>query len=46
MSSKVHFIPAWLAANLVASKASDPFDYEQKFPEDEWYKEVGPLARV
>ncbi|KAK0238845.1 hypothetical protein EDD85DRAFT_522024 [Armillaria nabsnona] len=27
-------------------RGSDPFDYEQKFPEDKRYKEMGPLARV
>ncbi len=25
---------------------SDPFDYEQKFPEDKKYEEMGPMARV
>ncbi|KAK0238882.1 hypothetical protein EDD85DRAFT_951100 [Armillaria nabsnona] len=25
---------------------SDPFDYEQKFPEDKRYEELGPTARV
>ncbi|KAF8887412.1 hypothetical protein CPB85DRAFT_1204504, partial [Mucidula mucida] len=24
----------------------DPYDYEQKFPEDEKFKEMGPMARV
>ncbi|KAK0446723.1 hypothetical protein EV421DRAFT_1664226, partial [Armillaria borealis] len=28
------------------SKGSDPFDYEQKFPEDKRYEEMGPTARV
>ncbi|KAK0476757.1 hypothetical protein IW261DRAFT_1367554, partial [Armillaria novae-zelandiae] len=27
-------------------KGSDPFDYEQKFPEDKQYEEMGPTARV
>ncbi|SJK98039.1 uncharacterized protein ARMOST_01295 [Armillaria ostoyae] len=27
-------------------RGSDPFDYEQKFPEDKQYEELGPLARV
>ncbi|PBK99373.1 hypothetical protein ARMGADRAFT_1161051 [Armillaria gallica] len=27
-------------------KGSDPFDYEQKFPEDKRYEELGPMARV
>ncbi|SJL03776.1 uncharacterized protein ARMOST_07133 [Armillaria ostoyae] len=27
-------------------KGSDPFDYEQKFPEDKRYEEMGPTARV
>ncbi|SJL11094.1 uncharacterized protein ARMOST_14497 [Armillaria ostoyae] len=27
-------------------KGSDPFDYEQKFPEDKQYEELGPAARV
>ncbi|KAK0457161.1 uncharacterized protein EV420DRAFT_542980 [Desarmillaria tabescens] len=27
-------------------KGSDPFDYEQKFPEDKRYEELGPAARV
>ncbi|SJL16726.1 uncharacterized protein ARMOST_20255 [Armillaria ostoyae] len=25
---------------------NDPFDYEQRFPEDKQYEELGPLARV
>ncbi|SJL03734.1 uncharacterized protein ARMOST_07091 [Armillaria ostoyae] len=27
-------------------RGSDPFDYEQKFPEDKRHKEMGPMARV
>ncbi|KAK0505116.1 hypothetical protein EDD18DRAFT_325355 [Armillaria luteobubalina] len=27
-------------------KGSDPFDYEQKFPEDKQHEEMGPTARV
>ncbi|KAK0237116.1 hypothetical protein EDD85DRAFT_1023829 [Armillaria nabsnona] len=27
-------------------KGNDPFDYEQKFPEDKQYEELGPTARV
>ncbi|PBK95492.1 hypothetical protein ARMGADRAFT_1145748 [Armillaria gallica] len=27
-------------------KGSDPFDYEQKFPEDKQQEEMGPTARV
>ncbi|KAK0447865.1 uncharacterized protein EV420DRAFT_1647606 [Desarmillaria tabescens] len=27
-------------------KENDPFDYEQKFPEDKQYEELGPAARV
>ncbi|KAK0501246.1 hypothetical protein EDD18DRAFT_729096 [Armillaria luteobubalina] len=27
-------------------RGSDPFDYEQKFPEDKRYEELGPMARV
>ncbi|KAK0238837.1 hypothetical protein EDD85DRAFT_522103 [Armillaria nabsnona] len=27
-------------------KGSDPFDYEQKFPEDKRHEEMGPMARV
>ncbi|KAK0217932.1 hypothetical protein IW262DRAFT_1103165 [Armillaria fumosa] len=27
-------------------KGSDPFDYEQKFPEDKRYEELGSMARV
>ncbi|PBK80795.1 hypothetical protein ARMGADRAFT_823533 [Armillaria gallica] len=27
-------------------KWNDPFDYEQKFPEDKQYEELGPTARV
>ncbi|KAK0216237.1 hypothetical protein IW262DRAFT_1299477 [Armillaria fumosa] len=27
-------------------RGNDSFDYEQRFPEDERYKELGPLARV
>ncbi|KAK0237111.1 hypothetical protein EDD85DRAFT_953119 [Armillaria nabsnona] len=27
-------------------KGNDPFDYEQKFPEDKQYEELGPAARV
>ncbi|KAK0467298.1 uncharacterized protein EV420DRAFT_676478 [Desarmillaria tabescens] len=27
-------------------RGSDPFDYEQKFPEDKRYEEMGPTARV
>ncbi|KAK0237138.1 hypothetical protein EDD85DRAFT_790815 [Armillaria nabsnona] len=27
-------------------KGNDPFDYEQRFPEDKRYEELGPLARV
>ena len=26
--------------------ANDPFDYEQKYPDDEEYKEMGPMARI
>ena len=26
--------------------ANDPFDYEQKYPEDEEYQEMGPMARI
>ncbi|PBK99383.1 hypothetical protein ARMGADRAFT_500737 [Armillaria gallica] len=29
-----------------AVRGSDPFDYEQKFPEDKKYEEMGPMARV
>ncbi|KAK0476189.1 hypothetical protein IW261DRAFT_1643641 [Armillaria novae-zelandiae] len=28
------------------SKGNDPFDYEQKLPEDKQYEELGPAARV
>ncbi|PBK69155.1 hypothetical protein ARMSODRAFT_1019145 [Armillaria solidipes] len=27
-------------------KGTDPFDYEQRFPEDKRYEELGPMARV
>ncbi|KAK0437993.1 hypothetical protein EV421DRAFT_2085476, partial [Armillaria borealis] len=27
-------------------KGTDPFDYEQKFPEDKRHEELGPMARV
>ncbi|KAK0466961.1 uncharacterized protein EV420DRAFT_657201 [Desarmillaria tabescens] len=27
-------------------RGNDPFDYEQKFPEDKQYEELGPTARV
>ncbi|SJL16716.1 uncharacterized protein ARMOST_20245 [Armillaria ostoyae] len=27
-------------------RGNDPFDYEQRFPEDKRYEELGPLARV
>ncbi|KAK0238881.1 hypothetical protein EDD85DRAFT_1022338 [Armillaria nabsnona] len=27
-------------------RGSDPFDYEQKFPEDKRHEEMGPMARV
>ncbi|PBK99425.1 hypothetical protein ARMGADRAFT_1125161, partial [Armillaria gallica] len=27
-------------------RGSNPFDYEQKFPEDKRYEELGPMARV
>ncbi|SJL16732.1 uncharacterized protein ARMOST_20261 [Armillaria ostoyae] len=27
-------------------RRNDPFDYEQRFPEDKQYEELGPLARV
>ncbi|PBK75003.1 hypothetical protein ARMSODRAFT_1013973 [Armillaria solidipes] len=27
-------------------EGNDPFDYEQKFPEDKQYEELGPTARV
>ncbi len=35
-----------LAAYLTESKGNDPFDYEQRFPEDKRYEEMGPFARV
>lgn len=25
---------------------NDPYDYEQKYPEDEPYQEMGPMARI
>ncbi len=28
------------------SPGNDPFDYEQKFPEDKRHEEMGPTARV
>ncbi len=31
---------------LIESQGNDPFDYEQKFPEDKRYEELGPAARV
>lgn len=31
---------------LIESQGNDPFDYEQKFPEDKRYEELGPTARV
>ncbi|KAK0471184.1 hypothetical protein EDD18DRAFT_1119681, partial [Armillaria luteobubalina] len=31
---------------LTKGKGNDPFDYEQKFPEDKQYEELGPTARV
>ncbi|KAK0189518.1 hypothetical protein F5146DRAFT_1001774 [Armillaria mellea] len=31
---------------LIESQGNDPFDYEQKFPEDKQYEELGPAARV
>ncbi|KAK0436714.1 hypothetical protein EV421DRAFT_1715726, partial [Armillaria borealis] len=30
----------------MGGKGNDPFDYEQKFPEDKQYEELGPTARV
>ncbi|PBK69542.1 hypothetical protein ARMSODRAFT_886478, partial [Armillaria solidipes] len=30
----------------MGGKGNDPFDYEQKFPEDKQYEELGPAARV
>ncbi|KAF8888426.1 hypothetical protein CPB85DRAFT_1485403 [Mucidula mucida] len=32
--------------HLRADRGNDAFDYEQKFPEDDPYKEMGPMARV
>ncbi|PBK99434.1 hypothetical protein ARMGADRAFT_1043656 [Armillaria gallica] len=31
---------------ITSLNRSDPFDYEQKFPEDKRYEELGPMARV
>ena len=31
---------------LIVALANDPFDYEQKYAEDEEFKEMGPMARV
>ncbi len=31
---------------LMGYKGNYPFDYEQKFPEDKQYEELGPAARV
>ncbi|KAK0431257.1 hypothetical protein EV421DRAFT_1720691, partial [Armillaria borealis] len=50
--SNVHFrsevcsLVVVLAAYLTERKGNDPFDYEQRFPEDKQYEELGPLARV
>ncbi len=35
-----------LASFLITITGNDPFDYEQRFPEDKRYEELGPLARV
>ncbi len=40
------FPPPFGLANLILSQGSDPFDYEQKFPEDRRHEELGPMARV
>ncbi|SJL11096.1 uncharacterized protein ARMOST_14499 [Armillaria ostoyae] len=32
--------------NLTGNQGNDPFDYEQKLPEDKQYEEFGPAARV
>ncbi len=32
--------------SLSVGPGNDPFDYEQKFPEDKRYEEMGPMARV
>ncbi|PBK69546.1 hypothetical protein ARMSODRAFT_957220, partial [Armillaria solidipes] len=35
-----------LKQNLTGNQGNDPFDYEQKLPEDKQYEELGPAARV
>ncbi len=39
------FLPE-LKQNLTGNQGNDPFDYEQKLPEDKQYEELGPAARV
>ncbi|KAK0214866.1 hypothetical protein IW262DRAFT_1278414, partial [Armillaria fumosa] len=46
MSSRVHFPPTLWTCDLILSQGADPFDYEQKFPEDKRHDELGPMARV
>ncbi|KAK0237151.1 hypothetical protein EDD85DRAFT_599515 [Armillaria nabsnona] len=38
-SQRIWHTATWISGN-------DPFDYEQRFPEDKRYEELGPLARV
>ncbi|PBK83559.1 hypothetical protein ARMGADRAFT_1037917 [Armillaria gallica] len=35
-----------LAIHLIMSEGNDPFNYEEKFPEDKEHEEFGPTARV
>ena len=35
-----------LATHLITSAGNDPFNYEEKFPDDKEHEEFGPLARV
>ncbi len=35
-----------LAIHLITSEGNDPFNYEEKFPDDKEHEEFGPTARV
>ncbi len=35
-----------IAIHLITNEGNDPFNYEEKFPEDKEHEELGPTARV
>ncbi len=45
-SSKVRLLFSSTGCSPHDALGSDPFDYEQKFPEDKRHEEMGPTARV